>query len=275
LGDWRIGRLRIQHLWVLAAACSLFPVASAQRADEVSVPAGTFTMGTDDGRIDALMARFGSKRREIFASEVPARAAAVRAFFIDRTEVTSAAFKTFVDAHQEWSRERLAADRHNGEYLKTWAGGSYPAGEGDMPVTFITWHAASAYCESVGKRLPTETEWEYAAGRGRAAEFPWGDDPPDAKANWSGAKLGKPSTVGAFPPAHGLFDMAGNVWEFVSDAWKDSYLDAAKVSPGRRVIRGGSFGGSPVNLRVRYRDSHPELGAGPHVGFRCARSAAK
>ena len=66
--------------------------------------------------------------------------------------------------------------------------------------------------------------------------------------------------------------MAGNVWEFVSDLWKDGYLAAGKVSPGRRVIRGGSFGGSPVNLRVRYRDSHPELGAGPHVGFRCARS---
>jgi formylglycine-generating enzyme required for sulfatase activity len=258
---------------VLAAVCSLFPVASAQRGDEVSVPAGTFTMGTNESDVDALMARFGSKRRELFASELPAHAVAVGAFLIDRTEVTNAAFKTFVGAYQEWSRERLAADRHNGEYLKTWAGGSHPAGEANLPVTFVTWHAASAYCESVGKRLPTESEWEFAAGRGRSAEFPWGDDAPDGtRANSSGAKLDKPSPVGSFPPAHGLFDMAGNVWEFVSDPWKDSYRDTAKVSPGRRVIRGGSFGGSPVNLRVRYRDSHPELGAGPHVGFRCARS---
>ncbi len=236
------------------------------------MPEGAFTMGTNESSVDALLARFSSKRRELFASELPAHRATVGAFFIDRTEVTNAAFKTFVDAHPEWSRERLAGDRHNGEYLKTWAGGSYPAGEANVPVTFITWHAASAFCQSAGKRLPTEAEWEFAAGRGHAAEFPWGDDAPDAsKANWSGANIGKPSPAGTFPAAHGLHDMAGNVWEFVADPWKDSYLDAAKLSPGRRVIRGGSFGGSPVNLRVRYRDSHPELGAGPHVGFRCAR----
>ena len=120
--------------------------------------------------------------------------------------------------------------------------------------------------------MPSEAEWEFAAGRGLPAEFPWGDAAPDTtNANWSGAKMGKPALVGSFPPAHGLHDMAGNVWEFVADPWKDSYLDTAKPSPGRRVIRGGSFGGSPVNLRVRYRDSHPELGAGPHVGFRCAK----
>jgi sulfatase modifying factor 1 len=167
---------------------------------------------------------------------------------------------------------RIPHGRHNGDYLKTWTAGSHPAGEGELPVTFITWHAASAFCESAGKRLPAEAEWEFAAGRGADAEFPWGDELPDAtKANWSGANVGKPSRAGTFPPAHGLSDMAGNVWEFVADAWKDSYVDGAKASPGRRVIRGGSFGGSPVNLRVRYRDSHPELGAGPHVGFRCAR----
>ena len=66
--------------------------------------------------------------------------------------------------------------------------------------------------------------------------------------------------------------MSGNVWEFVEDRWKDNYAGSTMVSTDRRVIRGGSFGGSPVNLRVRYRDSHPQLGAGPHVGFRCARS---
>ena len=229
-------------------------------------------MGTSEGRVGDLMARFTSKRRELFAAELPAHEVRLRAFTIDRTEVTNAAFKAFVEAHPEWARERIAADRHNGEYLKTWSGGSYPAGEATLPVTFVTWQAAAAYCASLGRRLPTEAEWEFAAGRGLPAEFPWGDAPPDAKdANWSGTSLGRPAPVGSYPAAHGLHDMAGNVWEFVADPWKDSYLDSAKPSPGRRVIRGGSFGGSPVNIRVRYRDSHPELGAGPHVGFRCAR----
>ena len=267
--DWQITKTSM----VCAFVCALAAAAFAQRTDEVAVPGGAFTMGTGESQIDALMARFSSKRRELFAAELPSQQVTVRAFFVDRTEVTNAAFKAFVDAHTEWARERLPADRHNGEYLKTWADGSYPAGEADLPVTFITWQAASAYCESAGKRLPTEAEWEFAAGHGLAAEFPWGDEAPDAtKANWSGTKIGKPSQVGGFPAAHELYDMAGNVWEFTADAWKDSYSDTAKVSPGRRVIRGGSFGGSPVNLRVRYRDSHPELGAGPHVGFRCVRS---
>jgi formylglycine-generating enzyme required for sulfatase activity len=269
LVDWKIKNSFV----VCACVFALTSAATAQRADELAVPEGAFTMGTSESGVDALMSRFGSKRREIFASEVPAHAATVRAFFIDRTEVTNSAFKTFVDAHPEWSRERLALDRHNGEYLKAWTGGSYPPGEADLPVTFVTWHAASAYCQSAGKRLPTEVEWEFAAGRGGATEFPWGDELPTAiSANWSGAGLGKPAKVGSFTPAHGLYDMAGNVWEFIGDPWKDSYRGDAKPSPGRRVIRGGSFGGSPVNLRVRYRDSHPELGAGPHVGFRCART---
>jgi formylglycine-generating enzyme len=143
-----------------------------------------------------------------------------------------------------------------------------------LPVTLITWHAAVAYCESVGKRLPAEAEWEFAAGRGATIEFPWGNEMPDAaKANWLGTGLGHPVAVGTFPPTGaGLYDMAGNVWEFVQDKWRDSY--GAAESPDRRVIRGGSFGGSPVNLRIRYRDSHPETGAAPHVGFRCARSGS-
>jgi formylglycine-generating enzyme required for sulfatase activity len=258
---------------VCAFVCGLAADARGQRAGEVAVSGGSFMMGTAESKVEALMARFSSKRRELFASELPSHQVALRAFFIDRTEVTNASFKAFLDGHKEWSREHVPAERHNGEYLKAWADGSYPAGEADLPVTWITWHAAAAYCESVGKRLPTEAEWEFAAGGGLAAEFPWGDEAPDAtRANWSGTKIGKPSRVGDFPTAHGLYDMAGNVWEFTADAWKDSYSDTAPASPGRRVIRGGSFGGSPVNLRVRYRDSHPEPGAGPHVGFRCARS---
>jgi len=68
--------------------------------------------------------------------------------------------------------------------------------------------------------------------------------------------------------------MAGNVWEFVEESWTDDYSKTPPlpVPQDRHVIRGGSFGGSAINLRVRYRDSHPAGGAGPHVGFRCARS---
>ena len=80
------------------------------------------------------------------------------------------------------------------------------------------------------------------------------------------------------PNGFGLYDMAGNVWEYVLDEWRDSYEQERVLAPGgpaqvetRRGLRGGSWGGHPVNLRVRFRDSHPPEGAGPHVGFRCVR----
>lgn len=253
---------------------SIYAQAEKLPSGMARISAGTFLMGTDASRVDGLMARFNTKRRELFLAEAPSRTVTLQPFSIDFTEVTNAAFEGFVHRNPEWARERMPSERHNGEYLKTWTGGSYPTTEGDLPVTFITWNAAVAYCESVGKRLPTEAEWEFAAGRGGSTEFPWGDDMPDrTKANWSGTGMGKPARVGSFPPdASGLYDMAGNVWEFVRDQWTDNYSGSAAESKDRRVIRGGSFGASAVNLRVRYRDSHPEIGAGPHVGFRCARS---
>ena len=146
----------------------------------VRLPKTSFVMGTDAARVDALMARFNTKRRELFLPELPAHTSTVQAFFIDRVEVSNAAFKRFIDTHPEWARDRLSKDRHNGEYLKTWNDGVFPSTEADLPVTFITWDVAAAYCRSLGKRLPTEVEWELAAGGGQTAEFPWGDENPDA-----------------------------------------------------------------------------------------------
>src|ERR1700737_1109646 len=258
------------------AAVWLFAQSTPERVAvaESQLQGGRFIMGTDPAAVDRLMARFNTRRREIFLTELPAHPVTLAPFFIDTTEVTTAAFKLFLDGHPDWTREHLPADRHNGDYLKTWSGNVCPPGEGDFPVTFITWHAAAAYCESLEKRLPAEAEWEFAAGGGKAIEFPWGNEMPDkTKANWSGTGTAKPAPVGSFAPsATGLYDMAGNVWEFVQDKWRDSYVATAE-SPDRRVIRGGSFEGAAINLRIRYRDSHPEKGAGPHVGFRCARSA--
>jgi formylglycine-generating enzyme required for sulfatase activity len=264
------------RLLFASALCAAALAAAGQTnagSGMVHFAGGAFMMGTDPARVDELMARFNVRRRDIFLPELPAHSVTLRPFSIERTEVTNATFKGFLDRHPEWSRDRLPPDRHNGDYLKTWIGGGFPPGEGRLPVTFVTWGAAVAYCESLGRRLPAEAEWEFAAGGGRAIEFPWGDEMPGkASANWSGTGLGKPAAVGSFSPGvTGLYDMAGNVWEFVQDKWRDSYA-ATSESPDRRVIRGGSFEGAPVNLRVRYRDSHPEKGAGPHVGFRCARS---
>ena len=243
----------------------------------VPLAGGTFVMGTEPSRVETLCQRFGTTHRDLFLPEVPAHTVKLPAFSIDRTEVTNAEFKAFLEHHPEWAPGRVPAERHNGDYLKHWRGGTFPSGAADVPVTYVTWWAAKAYCEASGNRLPTEAEWEFAARGGLAsAEFPWGDGPPDAtRANWSGAGLGAPTRVGRYRPnPYGLYDMAGNVWEFVEESWTDDYSKTppSPVSQDRHVIRGGSFGGSAINLRVRYRDSHPAGGGGPHVGFRCARS---
>jgi len=277
----RMARGRLLVSMTLAIVFSSTVAARPKRAAKgmARLAGGTFVMGTDPSRIDGLCRRFDTTHRDLFLPEVPAHPVTLAPFSIDRTEVTNADFKAFVDLHPEWAPGHVPAERQNGDYLKHWTGGTFPSGAADVPVTYVTWWAAEAYCESSGRRLPTEAEWEFAARGGlESAEFPWGDEAPDARrADWSGAGLGAPTRVGRYRPnPYGLYDMAGNVWEFVVEPWTDDYSKTppSPVPQDRHVIRGGSFGGSAINLRVRYRDSHPARGAGPHVGFRCARSAS-
>jgi formylglycine-generating enzyme required for sulfatase activity len=260
------------------------------------IPGGTFEMGTDSASLTLLLIRYPDLPRDLFLQETPAHTVHLEPFYIDRTEVTVAAFAAFVGTHLEWSRTRIPPTATNGKYLSTWAGDQPPAGSDSLPVNFVTWYAATAYCTSVGKRLPTEAEWEFAAlGGQRGDVFPWGAAPPTARdANWDESDIHAPVAVAHYAAnAYGLYDMAGNVWEYVADRWRDHYSDPdtlAIVSPdsvlalhpaaleaarGRHVIRGGSFDGGVVNLRVRYRDSHPADGAQPHVGFRCARTPTR
>ena len=265
--------------------------ARARDESMVLIPGATFRMGTDLSEIPRLQQVFGVTRADLFSAEVPRHAVTIDPFYLDRYEVTNSRFKKFLDQNPGWRRERIPARYHNGDYLKHWGVNSYPKGKANHPVTSVSWYAAVAFCRWAGKRLPTEAEWEYAARGGlQGRAFPWGDEPVDkSRANYGGSGIGGTTPVGSYPAnGYGLFDMAGNVWEYLADEW-GPYPSSPRVNPvaggdlflgdtfyavnTRRVIRGGSWGGSPVNLRVAYRDSHPPEGAKDFVGFRCAQSA--
>ena len=235
-------------------------------AEMVLIPAGKFQMGSDNGEAD----------------EKPVHTVYVNAFYMDVYEVTNAQFKVFVDAEPEWQKSRIPAKYHDGDYLKRWPGNSYPSGRGDHPVVFVSWYAAMAYAEWAGKRLPTEAEWEKAARGGlQGQKYPWGNGLDASQANYS-RNLGGTTAIGSYDAnGYGLYDMAGNVWEWCVDAYrKDFYA----VSPSRnpayltdqtntsRVLRGGSWHLSAQYLRVAYRDYYTPTNSYSYLGFRCARA---
>jgi formylglycine-generating enzyme required for sulfatase activity len=283
-----MARRRVVLFMVLVV--TLAAAAGSARAGEpdatVLVRGGAFRMGTPASAIPELKRRYAVSFRDVFEDEAPARDVSVGDFRMDRDEVTNERYLRFLAARPEWSRERLDPPMHNGHYLEHLRNGQSPPGRGTHPVVFVTWHAALAFCRWAGGRLPTEAEWEYAARAGGTSEFPWGDDPPTPdRANYAASGIGDTCPVGSYAASPlGLRDMAGNVWELMLDAWgpggsgfRDLPAGSApgdlRVVTGRRALRGGSFGGAPVNLRTRWRDSHEVLNAVAFVGFRCVYPA--
>lgn len=258
----------------------------------ILIPGAFFDMGTDKAEIAKLQEMFKIKRAELFTEETPKHRVKIDSFYLDKYEVTNADFKKFLGRNPTWRKDKIVPEFHNGKYLQHWNGADFPKEKANHPVVFVSWYAAVAYCQSQGKRLPTEAEWEYAARGGLAGrQFPWGDEAADkTRANFGESQFNAATTVGSYPAnGYGLFDMAGNVWEFLADEWQpypttqefqlnpvaggDSFLtDSYRQVKTRRVIRGGSYGGAIVNLRVTYRDSHLPANAGDHVGFRCAQN---
>lgn len=175
---------------------------------------------------------------ECFEWEKPAREATIsKAFRIGRTEVTQDAYRRVTGSNPS---------RYRG---------------GNLPVDQVSWQAASNYCSAIGMRLPTSAEWEYAArGGDNAARY--GDLDSTA---WYDANSGDTTHPVATkqPNAYGLYDMLGNLWEWV----QDDYLKTGKRD---KILRGGSF----VNIGrdVRVSDllwADPKL-AHRDMGFRCA-----
>ena len=237
-------------------------------APMILIPAGEFQMG----------------RNSISNDEKPVHTVYVDAFYMDKYEVTNAQYRKFVKATGH--REPEGYGYVNGKFQSEFKPLSDKNFNGDdQPVLCVSWGDAKAYAEWAGKRLPTEAEWEKAARGGLSGKkYPWGDEEPDVdgtyRANYRGEGDGYEyaAPVGSFAPnGYGLYDMAGNVWEWCADWYDESYYwnspGSNPTGPGpgaSRVLRGGSWPYALSLLRVANRHFlNPSLSNSSH-GFRCA-----
>ena len=261
------------------------------------VPAGTFLMGVQEDELDALMRECSdiystSSCTNRYATQTPAHLVYLSNYYMDRTEVTNAAYARCVNAgacQPPILTNSLTRDPYFGN----------PTYD-NYPVVYIDWERANTFCQWRNARLPTEAEWEKAARGEDGRLFPWGDDPIDGtRANYcdkhctmSQADLsnddgyGDTSPVGSYPDGaspYGIFDMVGNASEWVADWYQKDYYTisplenpAGPASGDLRGVRGGSFQLNYLYLHVTSRSTGAPVSSSGrnmhHTGFRCARS---
>ena len=203
----------------------------------VLIPAGDFTLGTDDKSPD----------------ERPKQKIHVEAFYIDKYEVTNAEYKAVVSSH------------------------TYPENQDEYPVTGVTWEQATEFARLAKKRLPTEIEWEKAARGADAREYPWGDtwNPEFANINTGQLNL-RALPVGKFRAGaspYGCLDMSGNVYEWTA-SWYSAYEGNTQIEKNYgqlfRVLRGGSFKTGQFEARCMTRRYDLVTNKREDYGFRCA-----
>lgn len=244
---------------------------------QIFIPEGSFRMGGLDVKAEE--------------DEKPDHKVSMSAFWMDQLETTNAMYMICVQQGACEPPDLFRSEKHQ-KYFNT-------EQYADYPVIYVTWGDASDYCTWAGKRLPTEAEWERAARGDDFRNFPWGDERPDtSRANFD-RKINDVSRVGSFPAGaspFGVLDMAGNVWEWVSDFYDPNYYSLAVVANPSgplaargilsqlRVIRGGSYQDVERDIRVSNRGhasgpnpdandmDSPEFHgeSSPKIGFRCA-----
>lgn len=226
----------------------------------ILISAGEFIMGTN----------------ERLSDEGPAHKVQLKAYYIDKYEVTNLQYQQFMEA----------TGRRSPDHFRN---RTYPEGKADHPVTYVSWRDAKAYCEWAGKRLPTDEEWEKAARGTDGRTFPWGNTFDINKANspvrWEQLQLeGDTTPAGAFAGGvspYGLYDMSGNVWEWTEN-WYQAYPGNTQQNENYgekyKTLKGGSwwdcsFYKCGISAPVYNRSFFSPKVKNSSFGFRCAQDA--
>jgi formylglycine-generating enzyme required for sulfatase activity len=226
----------------------------------VFVPGGEYQRGRTHALPDDGLQWFP----ELLKDDRPVKPVRVNPFYMDAREVTVEQYAAFVKATGRRQPYNWPKSGPRPQDLK-------------LPVAAIDWYEAAAYCKWAGKRLPTEAEWERAArGIAEGAKYPWGEKEPSKSMACYDTMKG-PCEVGKFEPNYfGLYDMSGNVWEWISDWYLiDYYAKAGPDNPkgppeGKyKVIRGGSWADLTKFLTTAHRSWARPLERSPNIGCRC------
>jgi len=246
------------------------PVGSVDRSPMAFVAPGHYFRGHDE---------VPDPKKNSSAS--PRRRVLIGAFEIDKFEVANLAYERFVHSTGRLPPGANSGARGGPSNLFVWNGKKAPPGAGDIPVTLVTWFDAEAYCAWVGKRLPTEAEWEKAARGTDGWVYPWGNSLPPEAANF-GKRHSGPLPSGKFvldESPYGAMDMAGNVSEWVNDYYISDYFANSPArnpqGPRRgslRSVRGGFWNSPEKDIRMFRRGYGVPSKSYRGVGFRCARS---
>ncbi|CAG1014570.1 Formylglycine-generating enzyme [Anaerolineales bacterium] len=222
------------------------------------IPEGEFTMG----------------RLYNFPAEQPIHKVYLSSFYIDVYEVTNIQYKSCVEAGK-CSLPLVEYSYTRPDYFKNPQFDNYP-------VIYVTWSQAKAFCEWRGARLPTEAEWEKAARGVDDRSYSWGNNLDCSKVNYNVCSEDT-TEVGSYEQGispYGLYDMSGNVWEWVSDWRSETYYEISPYmnpqgpnAEAYKVLRGGSWNGYYAYLSVTYRGRDNPVNATNDYGFRCARDA--
>ena len=279
-----IAVLRAPASTMLRVAASTFEMGSSE-TDVLEALVECQRDGAPAGRAPAQRRAWPGCREDVFATELPRHRVKLSTYWLDRTEVTVAAYARCV------ARRRCSPP--------PFAQGAARFDKPAYPVSLVTWKQATQYCHYRGARLPTEAEFERAARGVVRRKYPWGNlynsrASNHGRAGWarSDARDGfaELAPVGSFPAGRtpdGFVDLAGNVAEWVSDTFAPGYPKSAVVDPqgpraGSRgvgvhakVIRGGNYRSPAPLLRGAARIAAEPSARAPGVGFRCARSGGK